>query len=41
MLAAIRNVAVYLLEKVKATSKAAATRRLAAHPTEALPLLLI
>jgi predicted transposase YbfD/YdcC len=40
MLAAIRNIAVFLLEQVQAASKAAATRRLAAHPTEALPLLL-
>lgn len=40
VLAAIRNAAVYLLGKVKAASKAAATRRLAAHPQEALALLL-
>jgi predicted transposase YbfD/YdcC len=40
VLAAIRNVALYLLGKVKAASKAAATRRLAAHPQEALALLL-
>lgn len=40
VLAALRNVAVYLLGKVKAASKAAATRRLAAHPEEALALLL-
>ena len=39
VLAAIRNVAVYLLNRVKAVSKAAATRRFAAHPAEALPLL--
>jgi hypothetical protein len=40
VLAAIRNSCVHLLESVKATSKAAATRRLAAHPEEALLLLL-
>jgi predicted transposase YbfD/YdcC len=40
VLAAIRNSCVHLLERVKATSKAAATRRLAAHPEEALLLLL-
>jgi predicted transposase YbfD/YdcC len=40
VLAAMRNTCVYLLESVKATSKAAATRRLAAHPGEALLLLL-
>lgn len=40
VLAAIRNVAVHLLEGVEASSKAAATRRFAAHPEEALPLLL-
>lgn len=39
VLAAIRNVVVYLLEGVKAASKAAATRRFAARPFEALPLL--
>ena len=39
VLAAIRNVAVPLLQGVEAKSKAAATRRLAAHPEEALPLL--
>jgi predicted transposase YbfD/YdcC len=39
VLAALRNVAVYLLGQVKAASKAAATRRLAAHPHEALALL--
>jgi predicted transposase YbfD/YdcC len=39
VLAAIRNAAVHLLEGVKASSKAAATRRFAAHPEEALPLL--
>ena len=40
VLAAIRNTAVYLLEGVVAASKAAATRRFAAHPREALPLIL-
>jgi predicted transposase YbfD/YdcC len=40
VLAAIRNVAVHLLEGVEAESKAAATRRLAAHPEEALRLIL-
>lgn len=40
VLAAVRNVAVYLLEGVGASSKAAATRRFAARPREALPLLL-
>ena len=38
-LAAIRNVAVHLLEGVEASSKAAATRRFAAHPQEAVALL--
>jgi predicted transposase YbfD/YdcC len=41
VLAALRNVVVHLLEGVEATSKAAATRRFAAHPEEALPLLLL
>ena len=40
VLAALRNVAVHLLEGVEASSKAAATRRFAARPREALPLLL-
>jgi predicted transposase YbfD/YdcC len=40
LLAAVRNRAVYLLEGVAAASKAAATRRLAAHPQEAVRLLL-
>jgi predicted transposase YbfD/YdcC len=40
LLAAVRNVAIYLLEGVAAASKAAATRRFAAHPQEALPLIL-
>jgi hypothetical protein len=40
VLAAIRNACVHLLGDVKAPSKAAATRRLAAHPEEALLLLL-
>ncbi len=39
VLAAIRNVAVHLLEGVEASSKAAATRRFAAHPEEAIRLL--
>ena len=39
LLAALRNVVVHLLEGVKAASKAAATRTLAAHPAKALPLL--
>jgi hypothetical protein len=39
VLAAIRNACVHLLEGVPARSKAAATRRLAAHPEEALLLL--
>jgi predicted transposase YbfD/YdcC len=40
VLAVVRNVVVHLLEGVEASSKAAATRRFAARPTEALPLLL-
>jgi hypothetical protein len=40
VLAAVRNVAVHLLGEVNGKNKAAATRRLAAHPKEALPLLL-
>ena len=40
VLAALRNACVHLLEGVEAPSKAAATRRLAAHPKEALALLL-
>lgn len=40
VLAALRNTAIYLLEQVDAPSKAAATRRFAAHPYEALPLVL-
>jgi predicted transposase YbfD/YdcC len=39
VLAAVRNVAVFLLEQVTAPSKAADTRRIAVHPTETLPLL--
>jgi predicted transposase YbfD/YdcC len=39
VLAAVRNVAVYLLGRVNPTNKAAATRRLAAHPEEAVALL--
>ena len=39
VLAAIRNVVVHLLEGVEAESKAAATRRFAAHPEEALRFL--
>ena len=41
VLAAVRNVVVHLLEGVEAPSKAAATRWFAAHPEEALPLLLL
>ena len=40
VLAALRNAAVHLLAGVKAPSKAAAARRLAVHPEEALPLIL-
>lgn len=40
VLAAVRNVAVYLLAGVEASSKAAAARRFAARPREAIPLLL-
>jgi predicted transposase YbfD/YdcC len=40
VLAALRNTANYLLERVKAPSKAAATRRFAAHPHEAIRLVL-
>jgi Transposase DDE domain len=40
LLAAVRNAAIYLLETVAAASKAAATRRFAARPHEALPLIL-
>jgi len=40
VLAALRNACVHLLEGVEAPSKAAATRRFAAHPEEALLLLL-
>jgi predicted transposase YbfD/YdcC len=39
VLAALRNAVVHLLEGVEAKSKAAATRRFAAHPEEALLLL--
>ncbi|HKB37334.1 MAG TPA: ISAs1 family transposase [Gemmataceae bacterium] len=39
VLAAIRNVAVHLLEEVDAPSKAAATRHFHVHPEDALPLL--
>jgi hypothetical protein len=39
VLAALRNVVVHLLQGVEAASKAAATRRFAAHPGEALRLL--
>ena len=38
-LAALRNVAVHLLDGVEAPSKAAATRRFAARPQEAIDLL--
>lgn len=40
VMAALRNTAIYLLGKVDAPSKAAATRRFAAHPDEALTLVL-
>jgi predicted transposase YbfD/YdcC len=40
VLAALRNACVHLLGQVPARSKAAATRRLAAHPEEACLLLL-
>ena len=40
VLAALRNTANYLLERTKAPSKAAATRRFAAHPHEAIHLVL-
>ena len=40
MLAALRNVAVHLLDRVKAASKAAATGWFAARPFAALSLLL-
>jgi hypothetical protein len=39
VLAALRNAAVYLTEQAAAASKAAATRRFAARPAWALPLL--
>jgi predicted transposase YbfD/YdcC len=39
VLAALRNAVVHLLEGVKAPSKAAATRRFAAHPDEAIRLI--
>ena len=40
VLAALRNTTLHLLEHVPAKSKAAATRRLAAKPEEALRLIL-
>ncbi len=40
ILAALRNLTVHLLEEVEAPSKAAATRRFAIHPKEALALFL-
>lgn len=40
VLAALRNTAVYLFGRTKAPSKAAATRRFAAHPDEAVRLIL-
>ena len=40
VLAGLRNVVVHLLEGVDSPSKAAATRRLAAHPNEAVELIL-
>ncbi len=39
VLAAMRNVAIYLLEEVDAVSKAAACRRLAIHPEEGIALI--
>jgi predicted transposase YbfD/YdcC len=39
VLAAVRNAAIHLLDKVKATSKAAARRRFAVRPHDALRLL--
>lgn len=39
VLAAFRNAAVHLLGEPEATSKAAATRRLCAHPAEAIALI--
>ena len=39
LLATMRNIAIHLLEGIEAPSKAAATRRLAAHPEEAINLL--
>jgi hypothetical protein len=39
VLAALRNAVVHLLDGVEAASKAAATRRFAARPKEALPLI--
>jgi hypothetical protein len=39
-LAALRNAVVHLLEGVEATSKAAALRRFAIYPREALALLI-
>lgn len=39
VLAAVRNVAVYLLGRVNPANQAAAARRLAAHPEEAVALL--
>ena len=38
-LAALRNGVIHLLDGVAATSKAAATRRFAAHPAEAIRLI--
>jgi predicted transposase YbfD/YdcC len=40
LLAALRNTANYLLGRARAPSKAAATRRFAAHPHEAVTLVL-
>lgn len=40
ILAALRNLTVHLLAGVDAASKAAATRRFAAHPEEAMALVL-
>lgn len=39
VLAALRNTVVHLLDEVEAPSKAAATRRFAAHPDEAVRII--
>jgi predicted transposase YbfD/YdcC len=38
-LATLRNLTVHLLTSIKASNKAAATRRFAVHPDEAIPLI--